>query len=234
GFLSENAGFARAVIEAGLTWIGPSPGTIELLGDKVAAREIARRAGAPLVPGSDGPVESPEDARAFAQEHGLPVIVKAAHGGGGRGMRVVRELEGVEEAFASAAREAQGAFGRGECFIERFLDRPRHVEAQVVADAHGHVVVLGTRDCSLQRRHQKLVEEAPAPFLTEDQRQRIHAAAEAIFREAGYVGVGTAEFLVAQDGLISFLEVNTRLQVEHPITEEVYGVDLVQAQLSVA
>ncbi|MHC5559352.1 acetyl/propionyl/methylcrotonyl-CoA carboxylase subunit alpha [Kocuria sp. U4B] len=234
GFLSENAGFARAVLDAGLTWIGPSPGTIALLGDKVAAREIARRAGAPLVPGSDGPLDSPAEARAFAEEHGLPVIIKAAHGGGGRGMRVVRELEGVEEAFASAAREAKGAFGREECFIERFLDRPRHVEAQVVADAHGHVVVLGTRDCSLQRRHQKLVEEAPAPFLTEDQRERIHAAAAAIFREAGYVGVGTAEFLVAEDGLISFLEVNTRLQVEHPITEQVYGVDLVQAQLSVA
>ncbi|KUG61621.1 acetyl-/propionyl-CoA carboxylase subunit alpha [Kocuria rosea subsp. polaris] len=234
GFLSENAGFARAVIEAGLTWIGPSPETIVLLGDKVAAREIARRAGAPLVPGSDGPVESAEEARAFAQEHGLPVIVKAAHGGGGRGMRVVRELDQVEDAFRSAAREAQSAFGRGECFVERFLDRPRHVEAQVVADAHGHVVVLGTRDCSLQRRHQKLVEEAPAPFLTDDQRERIAAAAEGIFREAGYVGVGTAEFLVAPDGLISFLEVNTRLQVEHPITEEVYGVDLVRAQLTVA
>ncbi len=234
GFLSENADFARAVIEAGLTWIGPSPETIVLLGDKVAAREIARRAGAPLVPGSDGPVESPEDARAFAEEHGLPVIVKAAHGGGGRGMRVVRELEQVEDAFVSAAREAQGAFGRGECFVERFLDRPRHVEAQVMADAHGNVVVLGTRDCSLQRRHQKLVEEAPAPFLTDEQRERIAAAAEGIFREAGYVGVGTAEFLVAQDGLISFLEVNTRLQVEHPITEEVYGVDLVRAQLAVA
>ncbi|MFE7629324.1 acetyl/propionyl/methylcrotonyl-CoA carboxylase subunit alpha [Kocuria sp. NPDC057446] len=234
GFLSENAGFARAVMEAGLTWIGPSPETILLLGDKVAAREIARRAGAPLVPGSDGPVESPEDARAFAQEHGLPVIVKAAHGGGGRGMRVVRELEEVEEAFRSAAREAQSAFGRGECFVERFLDRPRHVEAQVAADAHGHVVVLGTRDCSLQRRHQKLVEEAPAPFLTDPQRERIAAAAEGIFREAGYVGVGTAEFLVAPDGLISFLEVNTRLQVEHPITEEVYGVDLVRTQLAVA
>ncbi|MEX5303465.1 acetyl/propionyl/methylcrotonyl-CoA carboxylase subunit alpha [Kocuria sabuli] len=234
GFLSENADFARAVIEAGLTWIGPSPETIVLLGDKVAAREIARRAGAPLVPGSDGPVESPEDARAFAEKHGLPVIVKAAHGGGGRGMRVVRELEQVEDAFVSAAREAQGAFGRGECFVERFLDRPRHVEAQVMADTRGNVVVLGTRDCSLQRRHQKLVEEAPAPFLTDEQRERIAAAAEGIFREAGYVGVGTAEFLVAQDGLISFLEVNTRLQVEHPITEEVYGVDLVRAQLAVA
>ncbi|MFI7585302.1 acetyl/propionyl/methylcrotonyl-CoA carboxylase subunit alpha [Kocuria sp. M1N1S27] len=234
GFLSENADFARAVLDAGLTWIGPSPETIVLLGDKVAAREIARRAGAPLVPGSDGPVESPEDARAFAEAHGLPVIVKAAHGGGGRGMRVVRELDHVEDAFRSAAREAQGAFGRGECFVERFLDRPRHVEAQVVADTHGHVVVLGTRDCSLQRRHQKLVEEAPAPFLTDLQRERIAAAAEGIFREAGYVGVGTAEFLVAQDGLVSFLEVNTRLQVEHPITEEVYGVDLVRVQLAVA
>ncbi|MCJ8504571.1 ATP-grasp domain-containing protein [Kocuria flava] len=234
GFLSENAGFARAVQEAGLTWIGPSPETIALLGDKVAARELARRVGAPLVPGTDGPVGTPEEARAFAEEHGLPVIVKAAHGGGGRGMRVVRELEEVEEAFAAAAREARGAFGREECFLERFLDRPRHVEAQVLADAHGQVVVLGTRDCSLQRRHQKLVEEAPAPFLTDDQRTRIHEAAAGIFREAGYVGVGTAEFLVAPDGLISFLEVNTRLQVEHPITEEVYGVDLVRAQLDVA
>ncbi|PLC11237.1 acetyl-/propionyl-CoA carboxylase subunit alpha [Kocuria flava] len=234
GFLSENAGFARAVQEAGLTWIGPSPETIALLGDKVAARELARRVGAPLVPGTDGPVGTPEEARAFAEEHGLPVIVKAAHGGGGRGMRVVRELEEVEEAFAAAAREARGAFGREECFLERFLDRPRHVEAQVLADAHGRVVVLGTRDCSLQRRHQKLVEEAPAPFLTDDQRTRIHEAAAGIFREAGYVGVGTAEFLVAPDGLISFLEVNTRLQVEHPITEEVYGVDLVRAQLDVA
>ena len=234
GFLSENAGFARAVQEAGLTWIGPSPETIALLGDKVAARELARRVGAPLVPGTDGPVGTPEEARAFAEEHGLPVIVKAAHGGGGRGMRVVRELEEVEEAFAAAAREARGAFGREECFLERFLDRPRHVEAQVLADAHGQVVVLGTRDCSLQRRHQKLVEEAPAPFLTDDQRTRIHEAAAGIFREAGYVGVGTAEFLVAPDGLISFLEVNTRLQVEHPITEEVYGADLVQLQLLVA
>ncbi|MFB6574598.1 acetyl/propionyl/methylcrotonyl-CoA carboxylase subunit alpha [Kocuria palustris] len=234
GFLSENASFARGVIDAGLTWIGPKPETIEKLGDKVQARDIARTVGAPLVPGTDGPVASGAEATAFAEEHGLPVIIKAAHGGGGRGMRVVRELSEVEDAFASAAREAQSAFGRPECFVERFLDEPRHVEAQVVCDSHGGVAVLGTRDCSLQRRHQKLVEEAPAPFLSDEQRERIHTAAAEICREAGYVGVGTAEFLVGRDGLISFLEVNTRLQVEHPITEEVYGADLVQLQLLVA
>ncbi|MCT1356862.1 acetyl/propionyl-CoA carboxylase alpha subunit [Kocuria sp. AG109] len=234
GFLAESADFARAVIAAGLRWIGPSPETIEALGDKIRAREIARAAGAPLAPGTDGPLEDAAQARAFAEEHGLPIIIKAAHGGGGRGMRVVREVDEVEEAFEAAAREARGAFGRGECFVERFLERPRHVEAQVVADAAGGVVVLGTRDCSLQRRNQKLVEEAPAPFLTEEQRRTLEGAAAAIFREAGYVNAGTCEFLVGADGLISFLEVNTRIQVEHPITEEAYGVDLVGLQLDVA
>lgn len=234
GFLAENADFARAVIDAGLTWIGPAPETIEALGDKVKARELALSVGAPLAPGSDGPVTSAAEARAFAQEHGLPSIIKAAHGGGGRGMRIVRHLDEVEEAFTSAAREAQAAFGNGECFIERFLEKPRHVEAQVVADFHGNVLVVGTRDCSLQRRNQKLIEEAPAPFLTDDQRAAIERASADIFRAAGYVGVGTAEFMVAQDGTISFLEVNTRIQVEHPVTEEVTGLDLVALQLSVA
>lgn len=234
GFLAESADFARAVIAAGLRWIGPSPETIEALGDKIRAREIARAAGAPLAPGTDGPLEDAAQARSFAEEHGLPIIIKAAHGGGGRGMRVVREVDEVEEAFEAAAREARGAFGRGECFVERFLERPRHVEAQVVADAAGGVVVLGTRDCSLQRRNQKLVEEAPAPFLTEEQRRTLEEAAAAIFREAGYVNAGTCEFLVGADGLISFLEVNTRIQVEHPVTEEAYGVDLVGLQLDVA
>lgn len=234
GFLSENADFAQAVIDSGLTWIGPNPQSIRTLGDKVQARAIAQRVGAPLVPGSDGPVETADQARLFAEEHGLPVIIKAAHGGGGRGMRVVRDLADVEGSFTAAAREADGAFGRPECFIERYLDRPRHVEAQILADTHGNVVVLGTRDCSLQRRHQKLVEEAPAPFLTDDQRQRIHTAAARIAQQAGYVGAGTAEFLVGEDGLISFLEVNTRLQVEHPVTEAVYGVDLVRAQFEIA
>ncbi|WP_231366319.1 acetyl/propionyl/methylcrotonyl-CoA carboxylase subunit alpha [Zhihengliuella flava] len=234
GFLSENAEFAEAVIAAGLAWVGPAPQTIRDLGDKIKAREIAVAAGAPLVPGSDGPVDSAEAARAFAEEHGLPVIIKAAHGGGGRGMRIARQLGEVEDAFAAAVREAEGAFGRGECFVERFLDTPRHVEAQVLADTHGNVVVVGTRDCSLQRRNQKLVEEAPAPFLTADQRARIHDAARQICRSAGYVGAGTVEFMVAPDGLISFLEVNTRLQVEHPITEETTGVDLVAEQLRIA
>ncbi len=234
GFLSENADFAQAVIDAGLAWIGPDPETIRALGNKVTARDIAVAAGAPLVPGSDGPVETADAARAFAEEHGLPVIIKAAHGGGGRGMRIARELGEVEEAFASAVREAEVAFGRGECFVERFLDKPRHVEAQVLADRHGNVVVVGTRDCSLQRRNQKLVEEAPAPFLTDDQRSRIHEAAREICRTAGYTGAGTVEFLVAPDGLISFLEVNTRLQVEHPITEETTGVDLVAEQFRIA
>lgn len=234
GFLAENADFARAVMAAGLTWIGPAPETIEALGDKVKARELAQSVGAPLAPGSDGPVASPEEARAFAQEHGLPSIIKAAHGGGGRGMRIVRELGEVEDAFVSASREAVAAFGNGECFIERFLEKPRHVEAQVAADSHGNVVVVGTRDCSLQRRNQKLVEEAPAPFLTNEQRAQIERASAEIFRAAGYVGVGTAEFMVALDGTISFLEVNTRIQVEHPVTEEVTGVDLVALQLDIA
>lgn len=234
GFLAENADFARAVIAAGLTWIGPAPETIEALGDKVKARELAQAVGAPLAPGSDGPVASPEEARAFAQEHGLPSIIKAAHGGGGRGMRIVRELCEVEDAFVAASREAVAAFGNGECFIERFLEKPRHVEAQVAADSHGNVVVVGTRDCSLQRRNQKLIEEAPAPFLTEEERAQIERASAEIFRAAGYVGVGTAEFMVALDGTISFLEVNTRIQVEHPVTEEVTGVDLVALQLDIA
>ena len=234
GFLSENADFARAVIDAGLTWIGPRPETIEALGNKITAREIALQAGAPLVPGTDGPVSSAEEVRSFVAEHGLPVAIKAAHGGGGRGMRVVREEAEIDDAFASAVREAEAAFGRGECFVERFLDRPRHVEAQVIADTHGRVVVVGTRDCSLQRRNQKLVEEAPAPFLEDDIRQRIHDSARAICAEAGYVGAGTVEYLLSPDGLLSFLEVNTRLQVEHPVTEETSGLDLVAEQLRIA
>ncbi|MET1064835.1 MAG: biotin carboxylase N-terminal domain-containing protein, partial [Arthrobacter sp.] len=234
GFLSENAEFAQAVLDAGLTWIGPSPDAIRLLGNKITARETAVRAGAPLVAGSDGPVESAAEARAFAEQHGLPIAIKAAFGGGGRGMKVVRALDEVEEAFDSAVREAIAAFGRGECFVERYLDRPRHVEAQVLADAHGNVVVVGTRDCSLQRRHQKLVEEAPAPFLTESQTRQIYDAARAVCREAGYSGAGTVEFLVAADGTVAFLEVNTRLQVEHPITEETTGIDLVQEQFRIA
>ena len=234
GFLSENADFAQAVIDAGMTWIGPSPDAIRALGDKITARSLAQQAGAPLVPGSDGPVPDAAAARAFAEEHGLPIAIKAAFGGGGRGIRVVRELGDVEDAFEATVREAVAAFGRGECFVERFLDRPRHVEAQVLADEHGHVAVLGTRDCSLQRRNQKLVEEAPAPFLTDEQRERIHTSAREICRAAGYTGAGTVEYLVAPDGLISFLEVNTRLQVEHPVTEEVFGVDLVREQFRVA
>ena len=234
GFLSENADFAQAVLDAGLTWIGPSPQAIRDLGNKVTAREIAVRAGAPLVPGTEGPAESAEQVRAFAEEHGLPVAIKAAFGGGGRGMKIARRLEDVEDAFESAVREAVSAFGRGECFAERFLDKPRHVEAQVLADTHGNVVVVGTRDCSLQRRNQKLVEEAPAPFLTDEQRSTIHDSAKAICREAGYTGAGTVEYLVSPDGLISFLEVNTRLQVEHPVTEETAGVDLVREQFRIA
>ncbi|MFC9769889.1 MULTISPECIES: biotin carboxylase N-terminal domain-containing protein [unclassified Pseudarthrobacter] len=234
GFLSENAGFAEAVIGAGLTWIGPSPEAIRQLGNKITAREIAVRAGAPLVAGSGGPVDSAAEARAFAEEHGLPIAIKAAFGGGGRGLKVVREMGQVEEAFDSAVREAVVAFGRGECFVERYLDRPRHVEAQVLADQHGNVVVVGTRDCSLQRRHQKLVEEAPAPFLTEGQTRQIYDAAKAVCREASYAGAGTVEFLVAADGTVAFLEVNTRLQVEHPITEETTGIDLVQEQFRIA
>ncbi|MGY1857118.1 acetyl/propionyl/methylcrotonyl-CoA carboxylase subunit alpha [Modestobacter sp. SYSU DS0290] len=234
GFLSENADFAQAVIDAGLTWIGPSPQAIVDLGDKVAARHIATRAGAPLVPGTKDPVADADEVVAFAREHGLPVAIKAAFGGGGRGLKVARTIEEIPELFDSAVREAVSAFGRGECFVERFLDQPRHVEAQVLADTHGNVVVVGTRDCSLQRRNQKLVEEAPAPFLTDEQRERIHSSAKAICREAGYSGAGTVEYLVGADGSISFLEVNTRLQVEHPVTEETSGVDLVRQQFRIA
>lgn len=234
GFLSENAEFAQAVLDAGLTWIGPSPESIRDLGNKVTARKIAVRVGAPLAPGSDGPVESAAEVRAFAEKHGLPVAIKAAFGGGGRGLKVVREMDVIEEAFASAMRESKAAFGRDECFVEKFLDKPRHVEAQVLADHHGNVIVVGTRDCSLQRRNQKLVEEAPAPFLTDAQRESIYSSAKAICREAGYHGAGTVEYLLSADGTVSFLEVNTRLQVEHPITEETSGIDLVQAQLAIA
>ena len=234
GFLSENADFAEAVVNAGLTWIGPTAESIRALGNKVTAREIAVRAGAPLVPGSDGPVASAEEVLEFARGYGLPVAIKAAFGGGGRGLKVARRMEDVEDAFESAVRESTAAFGRGECFVERFLDQPRHVEAQVLADTHGNVVVMGTRDCSLQRRNQKLVEEAPAPFLTPEQRSLIHESAKAICREADYHGAGTVEFLVGKDGIISFLEVNTRLQVEHPVTEETSGVDLVREQFRIA
>ncbi|MFV2017180.1 acetyl/propionyl/methylcrotonyl-CoA carboxylase subunit alpha [Micromonospora sp. LOL_023] len=234
GFLSENADFAEAVIDAGLTWIGPSPQAIRDLGDKVTARHIAQRAGAPLVPGTADPVAGPDEVVAFAEQHGLPVAIKAAFGGGGRGLKVAREMAEIADLFDSATREAVAAFGRGECFVERYLDRPRHVEAQVLADQHGNVIVVGTRDCSLQRRHQKLVEEAPAPFLTDAQRAEIHASAKAICREAGYHGAGTVEYLVGVDGTISFLEVNTRLQVEHPVTEETAGIDLVREQFRIA
>jgi acetyl-CoA/propionyl-CoA carboxylase biotin carboxyl carrier protein len=234
GFLSENADFAQAVIDAGITWIGPTPQAIRDLGDKVTARHIATRAGAPLVPGTSDPVSGPEEVEAFADEHGLPIAIKAAFGGGGRGMKVAREKKEIRELYESAVREAVAAFGRGECFVERYLDKPRHVEAQVLADTHGNVIVVGTRDCSLQRRFQKLVEEAPAPFLTDEQRATIHEAAKAICKEAGYHGAGTVEFLVGQDGLISFLEVNTRLQVEHPVSEETSGLDLVREQFRIA
>ncbi|WP_067508556.1 biotin carboxylase N-terminal domain-containing protein [Actinoplanes sp. TFC3] len=234
GFLSENADFAQAVIDAGLTWIGPAPQAIRDLGDKVTARHIAQRAGAPLVPGTSEPVAEASEIIAFAKEHGLPVAIKAAFGGGGRGLKVARTVEEIPALFESATREAVAAFGRGECFVERYLDRPRHVEAQVLADTHGTVIVVGTRDCSLQRRHQKLVEEAPAPFLSSEQRQRIHTSAKAICREAGYHGAGTVEYLVGQDGTISFLEVNTRLQVEHPVSEETTGLDLVREQFRIA
>ncbi|MEJ7649050.1 MAG: biotin carboxylase N-terminal domain-containing protein [Nakamurella sp.] len=234
GFLSENADFAQAVIDAGLTWIGPSPQAIRDLGDKVTARHIALRAGAPLTPGTPDPVQGPEEVVAFANEYGLPVAIKAAFGGGGRGLKVARTLEEIPELYESAVREAVSAFGRGECFVERFLDKPRHVEAQVLADQHGTVVVVGTRDCSLQRRYQKLVEEAPAPFLTDAQREQIHSAAKAICREAGYYGAGTVEFIIGQDGMVSFLEVNTRLQVEHPVSEETSGLDLVREQFRIA
>lgn len=234
GFLAENAAFAQAVLDAGLTWIGPSPKAIDSLGDKVKARHIATRAGAPLVAGTADPVESADEIVAFAREHGLPVAIKAAYGGGGRGLKVARTLEEIPELFESATREAVAAFGRGECFVERYLDRPRHVETQCLADTHGTVVVVSTRDCSLQRRHQKLVEEAPAPFLSEEQNAQLVSASKAILAEAGYTGAGTCEFLVGQDGTISFLEVNTRLQVEHPVTEEVTGIDLVREQFRIA
>ncbi len=234
GFLAENADFARAVTDAGLIWIGPPPAAIENLGDKVAARHIAERVGAPLVPGTSDPVADAAEVVAFAQQHGLPVAIKAAFGGGGRGLKVAREMDEIAELFESATREAVSAFGRGECFVERYLDRPRHVETQCLADSHGNVVVVSTRDCSLQRRHQKLVEEAPAPFLTDEQRDRLYTASKAILREAGYVGAGTCEFLVGQDGTVSFLEVNTRLQVEHPVSEEVTGLDLVREMFRIA
>ena len=234
GFLSENADFAQAVIDADITWIGPTPQAIRDLGDKVTARHIATRAGAPLVPGTNDPVSGADEVIAFAKEHGLPVAIKAAFGGGGRGMKVAREEKEIAELYDSAVREATAAFGRGECFVERYLDKPRHVEAQVLADTHGNVIVVGTRDCSLQRRFQKLVEEAPAPFLSDEQRATIHEASKKICREAGYHGAGTVEFLVGQDGLISFLEVNTRLQVEHPVSEETSGLDLVREQFRIA
>ncbi|MCG2797327.1 MAG: ATP-grasp domain-containing protein [Cellulomonas sp.] len=234
GFLAENAAFAQAVIDAGLVWIGPPPAAIEALGDKVSARHIAHRAGAPLVPGTSDPVAGAEQVHEFVAEHGLPVAIKAAFGGGGRGLKVVRDAADIDELFDSAVREATAAFGRGECFVERYLDRPRHVETQCLADAHGTVVVVSTRDCSLQRRHQKLVEEAPAPFLTAAQHTQLVEASVAILREAHYVGAGTCEFLLGADGTISFLEVNTRLQVEHPVTEEVSGIDLVREQLRIA
>jgi acetyl-CoA/propionyl-CoA carboxylase biotin carboxyl carrier protein len=234
GFLAENAHFAQAVMDAGLTWVGPPPAAIEALGDKVRARHIAERAGAPLVAGTQDPVSGAAEVVDFAQEHGLPIAIKAAFGGGGRGLKVAREMDEVAELYESAVREATAAFGRGECFVERYLDKPRHVETQCLADQHGNVVVVSTRDCSLQRRHQKLVEEAPAPFLTDDQNARLYAASKAILREAGYYGAGTVEFLVGQDGSISFLEVNTRLQVEHPVSEEVTGIDLVREMFRIA
>ncbi len=234
GFLSENADFAQAVIDAGLTWIGPPPAAIRSLGDKVSARHIAQRAGAPQVPGTPDPVTGADEVVAFAKEHGLPVAIKAAFGGGGRGLKVARTLDEIPDLYDSAVREAIAAFGRGECFVERYLDNPRHVETQCLADAAGNVVIVSTRDCSLQRRHQKLVEEAPAPFLSDEQVTRLYESSKAILKEAGYVNAGTCEFLVGTDGTISFLEVNTRLQVEHPVTEEVAGIDLVREQFRIA
>ena len=234
GFLSENADFAQAVIDAEMIWIGPSPAAISALGDKVSARRIAAAAGAPLVAGTKDPVETADEVVAFAKEHGLPVAIKAAFGGGGRGLKVARTLEEIPELYASAVREAIAGFGRGECFVERYLDKPRHVETQVLADKFGNAVVVSTRDCSLQRRHQKLVEEAPAPFLTDAQNEELYRSSKAIMKEAGYVGAGTCEFLVGLDGTISFLEVNTRLQVEHPVSEEVTGIDLVRQQFRIA
>ncbi len=234
GFLSENADFAQAVIDAGITWIGPSPDAIRSLGDKVSARHIAQRAGAPQVPGTPDPVKDSGEVVEFAKKHGLPVAIKAAFGGGGRGLKVARTIEEIPELFDSAVREAIAAFGRGECFVERYLDNPRHVETQCLADQHGNVVVVSTRDCSLQRRHQKLVEEAPAPFLTQAQLDELYSSSKAILKEAGYYNAGTCEFLIGVDGTISFLEVNTRLQVEHPVTEEVAGIDLVREQFRIA
>ena len=234
GFLSENANFAQAVIDAGLIWIGPPPAAIRALGDKVSARKIAAKAGAPLVAGTKDPVEGHEEVLAFAKEHGLPVAIKAAHGGGGRGLKVAHTMEEIPELFASAVREAISGFGRGECFVERYLDKPRHVETQVLVDIHGHAVVVSTRDCSLQRRHQKLVEEAPAPFLSQAQIDELYRSSKAIMKEAGYIGAGTCEFLIGLDGTISFLEVNTRLQVEHPVSEEITGIDLVREQFRIA
>jgi acetyl-CoA/propionyl-CoA carboxylase biotin carboxyl carrier protein len=234
GFLSENAVFAQAVIDAGLIWVGPPPSAIEQLGDKVSARKIAEKVGAPLAPGTINPIETVAEVEEFVAKFGLPVAIKAAYGGGGRGIKIVRKNSEIQEAFESATREAIAAFGRGECFLEKYLDKPRHVETQCLADAHGNVVVVSTRDCSLQRRHQKLVEEAPAPFLTPDQNRRLYESSKAILKEVGYQGAGTCEFLVAQDGTISFLEVNTRLQVEHPVSEEVTGLDLVREQFRIA
>jgi acetyl-CoA/propionyl-CoA carboxylase, biotin carboxylase, biotin carboxyl carrier protein len=234
GFLSENAHFAQAVIDAGLIWIGPPPAAISALGDKVSARRIAAKVGAPLVAGTTDPVSNHEDVIAFAKEHGLPVAIKAAFGGGGRGLKVAHTIEEIPELFASAVREAIAGFGRGECFVERYLDKPRHVETQVLVDQHSNAVVISTRDCSLQRRHQKLVEEAPAPFLSQAQVDELYRSSKAIMKEAGYVGAGTCEFLIGQDGTISFLEVNTRLQVEHPVSEEVTGIDLVREQFRIA
>ena len=234
GFLSENADFAQAVIDAGLIWIGPPPSAISALGDKVSARRIAAKAGAPLVAGTKDPVAGHEEVTAFAKEYGLPVAIKAAFGGGGRGLKVAHTLEEIPELFASAVREAIAGFGRGECFVERYLEKPRHVETQVLVDNYGHAVVVSTRDCSLQRRHQKLVEEAPAPFLTDAQNEELYRSSKAIMKEAGYVGAGTCEFLIGKDGTISFLEVNTRLQVEHPVSEEVTGIDLVREQFRIA
>lgn len=234
GFLAENADFARAVINAGLIWIGPSPEAIEQLGDKVSARHVAEKVGAPLAPGTINPVSGAKEVLDFVDIHGLPVAIKAAFGGGGRGLKVARNREEVEELFDSATREAITAFGRGECFVEKYLDEPRHVETQCLADQHGNVVVVSTRDCSLQRRHQKLVEEAPAPFLTDKQNEELYASSKAILKEVGYVGAGTCEFLIGKDGTVSFLEVNTRLQVEHPVSEEVTGIDLVKEQFRIA
>ena len=234
GFLAENASFAKAVLAAGLIWIGPPPAAIEALGDKVRARHIAQKVGAPQVPGTQDPVDDADAVVAFATEHGLPIAIKAAFGGGGRGLKVAREMNEIPELFESARREAVTAFGRGECFVERYLDKPRHVETQCLADSHDNVVVVSTRDCSLQRRHQKLVEEAPAPFLSTEQMERLYSSSKAILAEAGYVGAGTCEFLVGQDGTISFLEVNTRLQVEHPVSEEVTGLDLVREMFRIA